>query len=236
MQVPASVRNDADNDVMPDGNTIALVSVIATGTTAVLVPILVGWTDARRERRRLRHEREITDVSELRALLDETATKLGDVLARLSVTSETSLDEMHRKLLEDWAELLRLSGRVAVRIGSDHPAYHACESATTEVERLAHLLDPGREEPSDLQDRITESYESFDHAREDFYDAAQRVIGSRIEHDAEGPFDRLMREEWTWRERLDSWWYRRRIDRQLRKRDAGEGSAPARELPSSSTP
>lgn len=197
----------------PDANTIALVSVILTGSTAVLAPAFTGW----RDRRRYVHEREASDVAELRSLLDEAAGVLGDVLDALSIDSGATAEDRFRQLTRDRASLFRLSGRIAMRLGSHHPVFHACESATTAVEQLVRLLDDATPEGPGLQEQILARYESFDSARDDFFDAAERVIGARIKHDARGVLERAFDGDLTPRERLTFWWSDRRFARLVRK-------------------
>ena len=166
---------------MADPNTIALVSVVVTGCTAVFAPVVAAWRDGAREKRRFRHERTISDLTELRTLLDETAARLGEVIAVLDVRDGIQPEQRFALLVEHRRLLLRDLGRIAVRLGSDDPALLVAEDATTSVERLVRLLSPHDDDASDPFEAIVEAYEDLDRAREDFYDAAERVVGARVE-------------------------------------------------------
>lgn len=174
--------------MIPDSNTIALVSVIVTGSAAVVTPSLVAWRDSTIEKRRFMNERTTSDLAELRAIFDETAMRLGDVISALDVTGPLGHEDRFLLLLEHRQELLRDLGRIAVRLGSDDGALLAAEDALNSLELLLPLLDPASQETGVTQS-IVSAYERFDQAREEFYDAAQRRVGSTIE----GP-----RREYPW--------------------------------------
>jgi hypothetical protein len=192
------------DSVVASGNTIALVSVVVTGTTAVLAPVVATWREAARERRRFSQERASGDLGELRTLLDGTAALLGDVISTLEISEGLAPEERFRLLLRYRRALLRDSGRIAVRLGSNDRALLAVTDATFAVERLVPLLDPASRETG-IVDAILEAYQDFDSAREGFYDAAQLLVGSRVER-WEDPFERdpTMRQRvgdaiWRWR-------------------------------------
>jgi hypothetical protein len=59
-----------------DATTVALVSVVVTGATAIAAPVVTGGLEARREQRRFARERITKDFDDLRTLLDDIGTKL----------------------------------------------------------------------------------------------------------------------------------------------------------------
>jgi hypothetical protein len=106
---------------------------------------------------------------------------MGDVLSSLSTVGERDdADERFGAVRDQWRVLLSLSGKLAVRLASDHPVTLASESATRNLENLMILLDPtDGEEPSDtslqgmvlarhggdMERAILDACEDFDRAR-----------------------------------------------------------------------
>ena len=180
---------------MADANTIALVSVVVTGTTAIVAPAVSAWGQRRTEHRRRVSDREDRDIAELRALLDEIAAALSDVLWQLSSVGKERDEDRFQELFDHWRHLLRLAGRLAMRLGSDHPAVLDCETAAT-YSRFVVMFDPHDSplthrvldaETASLEALIVESYEEFDAAREDFYESCALLVGSPVAARKAGP-------------------------------------------------
>ena len=62
-----------------DSTAVAITSIAVGGTVAISAPIIAGQLEDRRATRRLAVERRLTDIDELRALLDQAAERLHEL-------------------------------------------------------------------------------------------------------------------------------------------------------------
>ena len=113
---------------------VALVSIATTGAVAVTVPLIAGWMEERRARRRLAAER----FDELRAVLDAAALALDGVAYEIGGTSSiVDLDEptpdqelaQLKKLEQALGRLNEQKRRVALRLGESAPLYCTLDAA-----------------------------------------------------------------------------------------------------------
>jgi hypothetical protein len=107
---------------MADPSTVALVSVIVAGTTALATPLSNAWYDSRKEARRFEREMFTRDVAELRTLLDGAASAFDEAFAaRAELTRRWMLEP-----LENCSELIdevqEKRNRLVVLKGADRDA------------------------------------------------------------------------------------------------------------------
>jgi hypothetical protein len=148
-----------------DATTVALVSVVVTGTTAIAVPVVNGVVESRREQRRFEHERITKDFDDLRDLLDEMTAKVYAHLRELSFYVDPSRKDEAALAAEDrLKELHQLVSRLQIRLGRAHPvteAFAACLFVTP---------DPG--------------WDSLMAPFRRYTDAVQQLIGARLDSEA----------------------------------------------------
>lgn len=175
---------------MPDSSTVALVSVVVAGVTAIAAPALTGGIEGRREARRAERERRSADLLDLRDLLDEMAVALEE--ARLGVrrirriiggfdewTEELAREELLR-FIGAGRDVTRLRARIMVRLGATHEVAEESGAAVATLRRLALMLedalDPAR---SNLDIALIDELEQrFVAACDAYLDAAMAVVGS----------------------------------------------------------
>jgi hypothetical protein len=110
---------------------------------AIVVALITAFTTNRRQREALTHDRELADVADLRALLDETAIVLEDaVVAEPTLLDRHQRDEWSGRIARDREQLWRLHARIMVRLGLDHALAKKLKSAILALTRMANLIPP----------------------------------------------------------------------------------------------
>jgi hypothetical protein len=117
---------------VPDASTVAIVSVVVSGTTAIVVPLVTGGLESRREERRFERERVTKDFDELRDFLDEMTQKLyahtGEKIRLEGAYTHPSAppeSDLRAEATSRTAELYQPAPRLVIRIGREHPVTQA---------------------------------------------------------------------------------------------------------------
>jgi hypothetical protein len=129
---------------MKTADHTVLIALVAAGT-AILAAVIASATAIVLQRRQLEHARELQDLAELRAVLDEAVIALEVAINALTwvfvgvdhIASETTTDEEVKSILErgetvanreamyDCAaardRMMRAERRIAIRIAADQP-------------------------------------------------------------------------------------------------------------------
>ncbi len=204
----AEVGPDALGQARPAGasefdsvaDTALILGLAGIGGT-VVVGIASPWIAAslagKQQARALEHERTTRDEGELRAVLDEIVARLDDCGAAAR-TVQGRLVMHGRKIGQEQqgtdaivavgdANLVlgRTIGRLAIRLGNDHPVRRAALEASNAIGRvvgaagnIAFMADE-----ADLASHaaeVREGVEEFDRARRAFVDVASAYAGSRL--------------------------------------------------------
>jgi hypothetical protein len=157
---------------------IALIAAVTALTGAAIAAV----TADRRQRRELAHDRELADVTELRAVLDEAAGVLARAdRAILEVGKDRPLNESSEKVVDDLtatnAAMAHSAQRLRIRLGQGNPAYTAYGKALDAQRRFGDLvadLVAGRAQRGDEQSERA----SFEQGRDEFFNAAHQIVGS----------------------------------------------------------
>jgi hypothetical protein len=182
------------------------VSIVATSTVAVAAIISTYF----QHRANMKHQRSLSDLDDLRGVLDDGAVALHQCAyslddLRSQMTQHRPVSFFHS---EDGADLYRriegegkaldaLLERMSVRLGRGHEvakAFSAADGAFLKIYRAAGLLrleDPGdgsqssRDQVRQFERKQAEtieiSRERFDKAREWFIAASQRLAGATFD-------------------------------------------------------
>jgi hypothetical protein len=176
------------------------IATLAAVTAIVAAFIAAGSADMR-QRRQLKHDRRMTDLAELRSLLDEailafqeTIHQAQDVFAQFtSIPGVTEEEDEETKatreridqegfskhiasLGDDRDRMLVAGARIAIRLGDDSPLYQTYQSAVTlviKVIREAYAEARRRIAPQDLNDGLVA-------LRKTFVSEAGALVGSRL--------------------------------------------------------
>ncbi|MTD47466.1 hypothetical protein GKE82_25010 [Conexibacter sp. W3-3-2] len=157
--------------------------------------------DAAKQERQLAHDRALTDVADIRALLDEAAVSLHIAFyalmnAQAALTSfgtklHTTAPEAGEAVTDAGTTLDSVAARLAVRLGRDHAvaaAFIRADEALLEVNRALGLVfgdeagsPQGAEEMKKVRDRIRDAAKSFGESRAAFEAAAIAYVGTRLD-------------------------------------------------------
>lgn len=178
-----------------DATAIAIASVLVTGSTAILVPLITARAERARTEQSFRHERLIRDFDELRSLLDEAAEQIPAYLnavasmeSRHTTSKSTEVahyaDEIttYREVRD---EIRRLRARLIIRLGRTHAvvgsfqeAVDPIDQAGNEVMVMITLEQPATEELAELRPRPRGGwYRGYKR----YLDAAAGLVGSPVE-------------------------------------------------------
>ncbi len=134
-----------------DGSTVALVSVVVSGTVGLGAPVLSQKFSAQREERRaevererqtlqFEHERYLRDSQELRILLDEAAITLEagfraavHLIADFKLRSEqdeAALGPAMQRLQTATDTVEQIAARLTIRLGTGHDIPALCNKAS----------------------------------------------------------------------------------------------------------
>ncbi len=176
------------------GTVIAIVAPNVVTATA----IFVGW---KQYGRGLRHERALSDLDGLRALLDEAAVALHDTSYALVdaysdlmrwgrwLFAEEERTASYRTLQARGKALDELAERLKVRLGRDHAVVEAFgnadQAALDAFRALGRIeLEGGDDSPPELltetHERLTTARANFNAARLAFLDAANKTAGAEL--------------------------------------------------------
>lgn len=181
----------------PDAETIALVSVVVTGVTAVGVPVVNAVAAAKADARRYRHEREARDLDELRDLLDDAALSISGYIA-----TAIALESAHGTVSDREPPLLphaearlnamrdaasqshTLNRRLVIRLGREHRAVTALGLCLKRLDEAmgAVSTDLALDVPREKEDPVVlvARRMSWHEAHEHFLDVACELVGSPI--------------------------------------------------------
>ena len=174
-------------------------AILAAGPTAVALAAIYATTWEHRRGRE--HEREMRDLADTRALMDDATVALYD--------ASRALSELERALFrhgsgmrlhapdalvdaERAGQALRvLRGRLAVRLPGDHPAVRAfgqAHDATWEAIRAAFGQDPSPDADAQNTHRALDSnHRTLISATDAFVDAATATVGAQLPAGRAGP-------------------------------------------------
>jgi hypothetical protein len=179
-----------DNLRVPDATTVALVSVVVTGATAITTPLVTGGLESRREQRRFERERITKDFDEIRDLLDKIGVKIyTHTLEQVALEddhSDPSLSPSPGAVGEADArreELYHLNTRLVIRLGREHPvtkAFGRCLRAIDDTLGRMKALAVAQEGFEVLADNQQQRWGSYWKAYEGYTDAAQQLVGARL--------------------------------------------------------
>lgn len=172
---------------------IATAEVVTAFTVvaAIVVAVITAVTTNRRQREALRHDRELADLADLRALLDEAAVamrrsrdKFDNLVKRFEELGKDLSDVSREELAEAGRTMLALDARLIVRLGEEGPVTLPFETACTEMLDTWHgVVDVELEGASEeeIADKVAErkrSKAAFDEAWEAFVKAAVARVGT----------------------------------------------------------
>jgi hypothetical protein len=170
--------------------TAEAVTAVTVGG-AIVVALITAMTTNRRQREALRHGRELADLDDLRALLDEAAVamrrsrdKFDNLVKRFEEHGKDLPDAPREELAEAGRTMLALDARLIVRLGEEGPVTRPFEAACAEMLDTWHeVVDMELEEASEekVADKIAEvkrSKVAFDEAWEAFAVAAVARAGT----------------------------------------------------------
>jgi hypothetical protein len=171
-------------------------AILAVGPIAVALAAIGATTW--QQRRGFKHQREMADLSDLRALFDEAAAALHQAslaghevelwLHDLDWAPATATPERQRGVLAGGfaaGEVLRsLRGRLGVRLDADHDAVKAFEAARDAAElavgTASQLTWDEALDRDTAEGVVLESHERMHTATDDFMRAASRTVGARL--------------------------------------------------------
>lgn len=182
--------------------TVAVISSSSVAALAIVANLV-------QHRGRVKHERELHDLDNVRDVLDDGAELLHRIAyvlddVRLGLIQYGAGFFKEEKRVATFNELKQLGreadallARLAVRLGEDHEVVKAFEGADEVVLAIYRALDmirfesdPAPDDPYAKQqvrkiidaerDKITASRETFDTHRDDFMKAASRTAGARL--------------------------------------------------------
>jgi hypothetical protein len=159
---------------------VALIAAVAALVGAAIAAITAG----RRQKRELAHDRELADVSELRAVLDEAAGNIAHAgramrQAREAQAEGRSLsDEVENDLKNTQDAMSGSAQRIRIRLGRGAllTAYEKALDAQLEFRNLA-LGEAGEGEDGDK--RLDTSCTEFNQGQDEFFDAAHHIVRSQ---------------------------------------------------------
>lgn len=103
---------------------VGALGIVVGGLATIGVAVITAVTTNRRQRESLRHERELVDLADLRALLDESAIALDkaghvreDVEAAFASAGFAMPDDQKTALGEQFDRLTELNARLSLRLG-----------------------------------------------------------------------------------------------------------------------
>jgi hypothetical protein len=158
---------------------------------ALVVAVITAITTNRRQREALNHDRELTDLADLRVLLDEAAIaiershyKFDNLVKRFDEHGRDLPDEPREELAEAGRAMLALSARLKLRLGENGPVASPFEQAGNEMLKTFHKIHP--DELNGAPDNVVEeklgemelSKAAFEEAWTEFTTAAVRRAGT----------------------------------------------------------
>ncbi|MGN6190276.1 MAG: hypothetical protein ACTHOE_15405 [Conexibacter sp.] len=175
----------------PSSNTIALVAVVGSTSTAIAVPLLNGLYQAKSDRRRYRNEQEAKDLDELRALLDHVAqtafefTRHLVTLENLAAEDRRPLGERRHVLAEMRSTLYAANGRLVIRRSRKDRVVVALGAWLASVDQALAEIDliwgPRGGEPfAYTEEQLAVLAHEHWGTYEAFLDAAQALVGSTL--------------------------------------------------------
>jgi hypothetical protein len=135
-----------------DTTVVSLTAIVVAG---ILGPSLAGWIQLRLASRRERHERELHDIDELRALLDDALASLFDIERGMADLRATMLRHGHHGYRRDrgpyaaafedlWENLRNFrqrAARLAIRVGPATKLARTTEAATDHTVEIIEIVD-----------------------------------------------------------------------------------------------
>jgi hypothetical protein len=174
-----------------DATTVALVSVVVTGTTAIAVPLVNGVLESQREQREFAHERIKEDFDDLHDLLNDLTVKLYTrILGQIKLEElysdprRTPEADLRTEAGEQMKELLQLSPRLFIRLGREHPVTEAFAACVGSVGQALDRMDATWAAPEaleDLADGLGERIPSLWAAYHRYTDSVLQLIGARLD-------------------------------------------------------
>ena len=170
------VESPATNQWVTVG--VALIAAV----TALIGAAIAAITAGRRQRRELGHDRELADVGELRAVLDEAAGNLARARRAIHMAEATRpvSDDVEKELDKAQAAMSGSAQRIRIRLG-DGEAYTAYQKAL-DSQRTFGSLASGRGQDGDEQVEINR----FNQSRDEFLEAAHRIARSETGPGSDG--------------------------------------------------
>jgi hypothetical protein len=156
-------------------DAVALVSIASSAAVALGVPLI----NARLEQRRLRFQRDLNQLDELRSVIDETATELENSLRQARVVefaveaqqspcadgSEADTVAASLAALDNCrAHLAQMSQRLAVRLGPDHRLVSDAHDAQRRLDSAYEILSsaaeggPASDDPTEWHEVVAPLY------------------------------------------------------------------------------
>jgi hypothetical protein len=178
-----------------DATTIAVTSILVTGITAILVPLITARAERSRTVQRFRQERLIRDFDELRSLLDEIAAEIPPYFnavaameSRHTTSGSTDFGDYSDELsayTEIREQLRRLRARLVIRLGRTHPVVSALQQAVdpidlagNEVVTMITLEEPPTKQLAEARPTRRQGWYL---GYERYLDAAGELVGSPVE-------------------------------------------------------
>jgi hypothetical protein len=128
---------------------VGAVGIVVGGLATVGVAVITAVTTNRRQRESLRHDRELVDLADLRALLDEAAIALDrtgrvreDVEAAFALSGFALPDKKKQALDEQFSKLAEFNARLNLRLGVENLVAVHFEEANDAVYFILEALYP----------------------------------------------------------------------------------------------
>jgi hypothetical protein len=170
--------------------SVESVTAITVGG-ALVVAVITAITTNRRQREALNHDRELTDLADLRVLLDEAAIaieqshdKFDNLVKRFDEHGRSLPDEPRDELAEAGRVVLALSARLNIRLGENGPVALPFEQAGEEMLKTFHGIHPddlNRASDDAIEEKLEEmelSKAAFEVAWAEFTTAAVERAGT----------------------------------------------------------
>jgi hypothetical protein len=171
------------------GDTTTTDVILSVGPTLVALAALAFA--ASQQRRGFRHEREMADLADARALFDEAVVTLREAEElRYRTIQALSNEGGPRKGVPEAVAALKvvttalgsLHDRMAVRLGLDHEAVQGFYKVTYALWTVAELLSmpSDRAEASGASDALNRAAHEWEIARDAFFRYVVRAVGSKL--------------------------------------------------------
>ncbi|WP_125802256.1 hypothetical protein [Actinoplanes sp. ATCC 53533] len=164
---------------------MTIIVALIAASAALIGATIAAVTAGRRQQRQLDHDRQLADVTELRAVLDEAAGNLADAERAMQtvqdlLTAGRKVTDQAKANVSTAQDALTCSARrVRIRLGEEGPYGPYQDALDAELRFRASTVDrapAGGDPTADMRTHRA----AFIAARDEYFQAAHRVVGSHI--------------------------------------------------------